>query len=448
MSSAARVVAVTTLMMMMTIAGAVAGADLQLDPAAPSQSTIATLERAVAQLAADLAAVQAELAAVKQQLAQPAASAAARRLNAAAAAAVAAAEPATVDAATSFASGERMQSQLNPELSVTGDVAAVGGDDLREQFLLAGAEIDLQSDLDPFTRMHVVIGFHGEAGHEEEGEHDGEEAEHEHDHSGGEVEEAYLTWLHLPHSLSLTVGKKRQQFGVLNRWHSHALDQADLPWVLTESFGDHGLVGTGVSLDWLIGSAWADVNELTVEVANGDNDAAFAGEEWDRPSYVARLKSYWDLSDAAYFELGLDAAHGAADADGDLSNDFVALDASYNWSPVGRTVYQEVTVRGMLLHARREVAPGATSDSWGGYLYGQGKLSRRWIAGARVDWLEDQLDSDHHRWGFTPYLTFWQSEFVRLRAQVSHLDDDVAGSDLQFLLQATFSAGPHKHESY
>jgi len=416
-------------------------ADADDAPSDPTQvqSTVAALEQAVERLTADLATVQAELAAVKQQLAQANEVAAAERIEDAAAAAVAPTDLAAVDTSTTFASGERMQPQLNPELSVTGDVFLVGGDNLREEFQLAGAELDLQSDLDPYTRMHVVVGFHGEAAHEEKAEHE---------HSGGEVEEAYLTWLHLPSSLTLTVGKKRQQFGILNRWHAHALDQADLPWVLTESFGDHGLVGTGVSVDWLMPSLWAEVNELTVEVSNGDNETAFAGSDWERPSLVARLKSYWDLSEDAYFELGLDAAHGAADSDGDLWNDFLALDATYNWNPAGHTVYQDVTVRGMLLHARRELGPGETRESWGGYLYGQGKLSRRWIAGARFDWVEDQLVSDQRRWGITPYLTFWQSEFVRLRGQLTHLDDNVTGSDRQFVLQATFAAGPHKHESY
>jgi hypothetical protein len=195
-------------------------------------------------------------------------------------------------------------------------------------------------------------------------------------------------------------------------------------------------------------SLWAHVNELTVEVSNGDNETAFAGAEWERPNLVARLKSYWDLSDDAYLELGLDTAYGAADSEGDRHNDFLALDATYNWNPAGRSVYREVTVRGMLLHARRELELGQTRESWGGYLYGQGKISRRWIAGARLDWVEDQLESGHSRWGITPYLTFWQSEFVRLRGQLTHVDDNLDGSDNQFVLQATFSAGPHKHESY
>ena len=406
------------------------------------ERTVAQLERSVEGLVAELAAVQAELAAVKRELAQVTQAAEAERLGSAAAAAAATPGAAAIDTATIFTSGERMQPQLNPELSVTGDIFLVGGGDLREELQVKGAELDLQSDLDPYTRMHVVLGAHGETAHGEEG------VEDEHSHAGAEVEEAYVTWLHLPASLTLTLGKKRQQFGILNRWHMHALDQADLPWVLTESFGDHGLVGTGVSIDWLMPSLWAHVNELTVEVSNGDNETAFAGSGWERPSLVARLKSYWDLSSDAYLEVGLDAAHGAADPGGEHSSDFLALDATYNWNPAGRTVYRDVTVRGMLLRSRRELGRGDTRVAWGGYLYGQGKLSRRWIAGARVDWVDDQLAAGHRLWGVTPYLTFWQSEFVRLRGQYTYANDNVTGVDRRFVLQATFAAGPHKHESY
>jgi len=338
-----------------------------------------------------------------------------------------------------------MQPQLNPELSVTGDIWLAGGGDAREEAQLRGVELDLQSDLDPYSRMHVVLGFHGDSYGPLLGEADHEDG---HEHSQVEVEEAYVTWLHLPGALTLTLGRKRQQFGVLNRWHAHALDQLDLPWALTESFGDHGLTGTGVSLDWLMPRLWAHANELTVEVTNGDNETAFGGEDWDQPTALARLKSYWDLSQDSYLEIGLDAVSGAADPEGDLTNEFFALDATFNWNPASAALYRDVTVRGMALLSRRELTPGNVREAWSGYLYGQGKLSRRWIAGARFDRVEDQFEDGHHAWGISPYLTFWQSEFVRLRGQLSYRDDNLHGVDRAFALQVTFAAGPHKHESY
>ncbi len=420
-------------------------------PTSASTSTrqaIAELERQVELLAQQLIQVQAQLDALKQG--QEAAARLTRREDlrraAAAHAQQAIAGPESVDITTNFDSGTRMQAQLNPEISVAGDLWLVAGDHLHEEMQVRGIELAIQSYLDPFTRAHVVIGHHGgfresTFGHQ----HDG--GEDEHGHGSTEVEEAYVTWLHLPGNLNLTVGKKRQQFGVLNRWHQHALDQVDAPWVLQESFGHHGLTGIGISAEWVLPRLWADANELTVEITNGDNEHAFAGSDWEHPSFLARLKSYWDLTDS-YLEVGLNSLHGSGDPDGNLDNGFQALDFTFNWNPAGRELYRDFTLRGMVLRSEREFASGNERAAWGGYLYAQFKLSRSWIAGARYDRFVDQWEEDHSQWGISPYLTFWQSEFVRLRAQYSYRNDDHLGTDRQFVLQATFAAGPHKHETY
>ena len=60
----------------------------------------------------------------------------------------------------------------------------------------------------------------------------------------------------------------------------------------------------------------------------------------------------------------------------------------------------------------------------------------------------DQLQDGHSYWGVSPYLTLWESEFVRLRGQYSYRDDNTYGIDQRFELQLTFAAGPHKHETY
>jgi hypothetical protein len=54
---------------------------------------------------------------------------------------------------------------------------------------------------------------------------------------------------------------------------------------------------------------------------------------------------------------------------------------------------------------------------------------------------------------WSPFLTFWQSEFVRLRLQYQKARRDFAfgrggEEDEKLWMQVTFAAGPHKHESY
>jgi hypothetical protein len=423
-------------------------ADPPQTPEPASPPTVEELQREIEELSRQLLSVQEQLAQLKaQQEAQKKEAEIEHLRQAAAAEAAKAAASEDVDTGTEFVSGTRMQTELNPEISVNGDVFLIGGDNLRTEMQPRHFELDFQSYLDPYTRMKVVFGYEG--AHSvwsfEEHEHEGGD---EHEEGGFDLEEGYLSWINLPGNTALTVGKKRQQFGVLNRWHMHALPQTDFPWVLQESFGPHGLAGTGVSLDWLMPKLWADANELTVEVMNGNNEVAFAGSDWRKPTFLANLKSYWDLSANTYVQVDLTGLHGVTDHEGNFSHDFFALDVVYDWYPLGRELYRGFQLRGMLLHSWLDLEDGRSLNTWGSYLYGQFKFARRWFAGVRWDWVEDQRREGYEYWGVSPYLTFWQSEFVRLRGQYSFRDHNIFGTDQRYELQFTFAAGPHKHEEY
>ncbi|MDX2436598.1 MAG: hypothetical protein QNL88_06050 [Acidobacteriota bacterium] len=411
--------------------------------------TTEALQRQIDQLTQQLQAMQKQLEALMAQQEVHKEQSELDHLRQAAAAEAAAEAPAeAVDTGTEFVSGTRMQPELNPEISVNGDIFFVAGDNLKNQMQARHFELDFQSYLDPFTKMHVVFGYEG--GHSDwgYGEDEHVEGEHEEEHGGFGLEEGYLTWLNLPGNTMLTVGKKRQQFGTLNRWHMHALPQTDYPWVIQESFGTHGLSGTGVSVEWMMPVLWADANELVVEVMDGNNDVAFAGSDWTQPSYLVFLKSYWDLSPNTYLEADVTGLLGVTDSDGDLAHDFFAIDLVYDWYPLGRELYRGFQARGMLLRSWLDLDDGSSLDTWGSYLYGQYKFARRWIAGVRWDWVQDQRHEGHEFWGLSPYLTFWQSEYVRLRGQYSYRSHNTYGTDNRFELQFTFAAGPHKHESY
>jgi hypothetical protein len=418
-------------------------------PEPTKPTTVEELQRQIEELTRQLQAIQQQLDELEKRQESQTRQAEVEKLRQAAAAEAAdegAAEK--VDTGTEFVSGTRMQTELNPEISVNGDVFLVGGDNLRTEMQPRHFELDFQSYLDPYTRMKVVFGYEGahsvwaydDHEHDDEGEDD--------EHGGFELEEGYLSWINLPGNTALTVGKKRQQFGVLNRWHMHALPQTDFPWVVQESFGAHGLSGTGVSFEWLMPRLWADANELVVEVMNGNNEVAFAGSDWRKPTFLAYLKSYWDLSANTYFQVDLTGLHGVTDHDGNLDHDFLALDVVYDWYPLGRELYRGFQLRGMLLRSWLDLDEGGSLNTWGSYMYGQYKFARRWTAGVRGDWVEDQRQAGSEFWGLSPYLSFWQSEFVRLRGQYSYRDHNIFGTDHRYELQFTFAAGPHKHEEY
>ena len=111
-----------------------------------------------------------------------------------------------------------------------------------------------QSALDPYSHTKIFLSF-------------------ENDHVG--VEEGYIYWIGLPGHMRLDLGKYRQQFGELNRWHLHAVPETEYPLALTSYFGADGLAGTGLSLYRAFGGF--GTHELTLQVTGSESDAELFG---------------------------------------------------------------------------------------------------------------------------------------------------------------------------
>ena len=396
------------------------------------EERIEELERRVAELEAErpaTAATAAEPEPIDPTAPEPSAGdadLAALRAAAAAAAGegVAAAPPASAPVAEAVVGNERNLNRLNPEISFTGDVVAFGGEgqadiDGRE------LELDLQAALDPFSSTKFTIAF----GPEEV-----------------EIEEGFIRYDGLATGLGLRAGKMRQTFGALNRWHLHALPTPDYPLVLQSFFGEEGLAQTGLSAEWLLPRPWASANELTLQVTDGAAEP-FGGESFDRLVVLGHLKNYWDVSDATYFEWGLSGAAGSPAPGRDTR--LWGTDVTLHWQPPARAKYREVTWRTEAMLSERDDEEGVRQEAWGGYTYVEALLRQNLYAGVRYDRVENPLAPAFATWAVEPFLTWWQSEYVRLRLAWQHLREEPFddGRD-RFLLQATWSAGPHKHELY
>ncbi len=340
-----------------------------------------------------------------------------------------------------FKSGQRALQAINPELSVTGDLfgqyTVKEKDQSGAYFRVLG--LHLQSNLDPFSLAKISIEFSPE---------------------GVELGEAYLTWTNFLTNLSLTAGKFRQKFGIVNRWHKHSLDQFDFPLALTTIFGEDGLNQTGISFNWLMPSLLANVNELTVEITDGSNGQLFAGKSFSFPAILAHLKNYWDLSRNSYFELGLTAMYGKnkipKTVNGLLEevekNTFVAgTDLTYFWQPVNKALYRSFVWRTELYYAEKELVEPNKIKAFGGYSYLQYQFDEKWYAGARFDFTQPfELNNGNKSiTQLAPYIDWWQSHWVRLRLQYNLLQNN-SGLDPQntLRLQITWAMGPHKHERY
>lgn len=361
---------------------------------------------------------------------------------------------------------QRSLQALNPEISVLGDIGYWWSEspEIQNRFVLQGLELAFQATLDPYTRFKAFLAAHQEPpllAHE----HQDAESEngHEHmEHVGIGVEEIYIEWVALPLNTRLRVGQFRQQFGTLNRWHPHALPSVEIPFALRNLFGHDGLVGLGVGLDWQLPGLFATTSTLTLEVTNADNPTAFAGSEFNDPAVMLRWAPFFDLGPSSYFELGLTAMLGPNGETDSSDTTLGSIDFNFIWEPVDRAKYRGIELRGQYIHSDYE-AEAETFRTGSFFTYLSWKFARRWIVGVRYDNAgvpnphvlphHEKLDEDPREVAWSPYITFWQSEFVRLRAQYQHVSRDFEWEygpedDNRLFLQVTFAAGPHKHESY
>src|SRR5216684_588023 len=287
---------------------------------------------------------------------------------------------------TKFVGRERSQPQLNPEISATGDVRAYGTTPgvQRDNFDAREFEVGFQSPLDPYSSTKIFVSF---------------------ENGNVSIEEGYAYWTGLPGHIRFDIGKFRQQFGELNRWHLHAL-----PAQLTRSESDGELFG---------GSA--------------------------RPTYLVHLLNFWQLTRSTYTQLGGTALYGT-NPDSSLRTKVGGIDFRFTWRPPAEALYREWTLRGELYALRKEYA-GAGTTRLGWYAGTTYKLGQRWIAGARYDYVEDPFSGVITR-QVIPSLTLWQSEWVELRAQYTWAKTAALNTTNQFALQAVWAIGPHKHETY
>ncbi len=212
-------------------------------PGAAAAPTADELQQEVAAVTARVSDLQAQLARLQQRLRELEQKAAEAQeqgaeadlaaLRAAAAQQAAAEDAVPVDAGeVTFTSGELGLQALNPEISVTGDLissyrcgpGATEGLDNNVRTL----GIHLESYLDPYSRFKAAVPVTEDR---------------------ASIGEAYFTRYGLRKDLNVTLGKFRQQFGIVNRWHKHSLDQIDFPLPLRQIFGPGGLNQTGASLE-------------------------------------------------------------------------------------------------------------------------------------------------------------------------------------------------------
>jgi hypothetical protein len=371
-----------------------------------------------------------------------------------AAAAEAAEEAAAPPADTAGEAGSRTRNLnvLNPEISVSGDI--VGGflspsaEDDRGTALPREFEFSFQAALDPFTRTKIFLSREEElevAGLEEViaggGVANGAEEE-EGRGSGLDLEEGYLYWVGLPGAIGVKAGRFRQELGLYNRWHTHALLEVERPLPIGAFMGDDGLIQTGASLTLPSFQIGPSTQTLTFETTLADNKLFEGGTDF---SHLGRFQGFVDVSPSAYLQVGANGVYGHND-DMDLDATLFGVDVAFRWAPPAQARYRELTLKGEWYWADRDIGTESFSGN-GGYAQASYRWDQRWITGFRADWL-DHFGDDPTAFQLVPSVTWWQSEWVRLRLQYNYLKRAGLDADHTLLFQTVWAVGPHKHETY
>lgn len=358
-----------------------------------------------------------------------------------------------------FVGRQRSLQALNPEVSVTGDVIAQPYQKNIDEphFFPREFELSFVSNLDPFSRARVFASHHSPGAEilPFAGEEDG--------HEGGAmaVEEGYIEWVGLPGGVGLKAGLFYQQFGQLNRWHSHALPFQSRSLPHLAFVGEEALAQTGLSVHWLAPvKLGAGTYEATFEVTAASNETLF-GESGDI-SLLGHLNAFWNLSSSTDLDLGLSWIGGSYE-DGASAGDrnLFGVETAFTWRPPEKARYRGVTFRGgvMMLTGLApdlpdpppgtDPAPLLDEHALGFWTMVEARVAMSWLVGARFDRTENPADTAQNAWLVSPTLTWWQSEFVRVRMEYDLLGRSFLDTDEgRLLIQVTFAMGPHKHENY
>ncbi|UCD38607.1 MAG: hypothetical protein JSW54_03760 [Fidelibacterota bacterium] len=319
-----------------------------------------------------------------------------------------------------------------PDVSLVGDISAKltadTSDFYRNRITIREIEFALQGYLYPEMRADAFFAFHRHG-----------------DHVEAEICEGYVSFLNLFGGFGLIVGKKHTDFGKVNKLHQHHVPYTDRPVVLTNFFGEHGLVGEGASLDYLlhlpvflqltIGAWRAESAAHHDEHEEAEKQFSLADE-----FYTARAWASFPVGMAAELEIGGSGAVGQGAHHEEHKDDVrvMGLDATLKAWP---STYQRLILQGELLQLTREL-PGDELTRWGFYTFLGYRFTRYWDAGLRYDWTENALPEREQTQKISAMVTNHLTETTKLRIQYGYCCDE---QEHEAVIQLIFGIGPHSH---
>jgi len=348
----------------------------------------------------------------------------------------------------------------------------LGGHDPNQRgFTVQGVELSLQGAVDPYFRANANIAFLLGSGGE----------------TSVELEEGWLETVSLPGNLQIRAGQYLTEFGRINTQHPHSWGFVDAPIVNGRLLGEDGMRNPGARISWLVPTPF--YSELFFGVQNSQGGTAYSFRD-DHSSeaflgrlandhgvenlgdmlYSARYAASFEPTDNQTLLGGLSAVFGPNSSGGGSDTQIYGTDIYWKWkSPRAHGGFPFVSWQTEALLRRYDAAastsvdltgdsvpdfvPRETVTDWGLYSQVLWGFKPGWVAGLRGDFVTgDKADyeklygadvSRAMRWRISPNLTWYPSEFSKIRLQYNYDDRDLVGVDHSIWLQFEFLLGAH-----
>jgi TolA-binding protein len=331
-------------------------------------------------------------------------------------------------------------------------------------FSLPNAEIALDGAVDPYFKGFANIALKLDENNE----------------TSIELEEAYAQTISLPANLQAKAGQFYAAFGRQNPQHPHQWAFVDDPIMLTRTFGPDGLRNIGAQLSWLAPTPF--YTEAFLGVFNGQGGTAFSFRNPGTPGttgvdqvhgrattdltlrgpgdllYVPRLASSFDLTDQQTLVVGASAAFGPNETGYYPRSQVYGMDVYWKWkSPHAQSGFPFVSwqTEGLyqIFNAGADPSASLTAETlrdWGFYSQVLWGFLPRWVAGLRGEYANGnhgEYDAEdvyrNRRTRLSPDLTFYPSEFSKIRLQYNYDYGVLFGVEHSVWLQFEFLLGAH-----
>jgi hypothetical protein len=358
---------------------------------------------------------------------------------------------------------------------IEGGTQLGGHDPNQNGFTLQGLEANFQGAVDPYFRGNANILFSIDSGGE----------------SFVELEEAWLETVALPWNLQVRAGQFLTDFGRVNTQHPHSWAFVDTPLVNARFLGPDGLRNPGARVSWLVPTPF--YSELFLAIQNSQGETAYSfrndndGEPlFGRPVTQGSVESFsdllfapryavsFDLSDTQTLLAGVSAAFGPNGSGTDTDTQLYGVDLYWKWKPTNAHAgFPFVSWQTEAMLRRYEAGastfwwcpgwdvpcwnislPAETVTDWGLYSQFLWGFRKGWVVGLRGDYVARAEQAAYERirgddpqrlprWRLSPNLTWYPSEYSKLRLQYNYDDRADIGVDHSVWLQWELLLGAH-----